>query len=103
MISDAHSGIKAARKALVVIHNISLPPKEFGNDYIEQFFTNKCDRNPTISLFLRQNRFRLLYIAGTMGLMLIMLRSIVGLSVMRQPLPQKLNRRNGTQIDLIGK
>jgi hypothetical protein len=34
------------------------------------------------------------------GLMLIMLRSIVGLSVMRQPLPQKLNRRNGTQIDL---
>jgi hypothetical protein len=33
-------------------------------------------------------------------LMLIMLRSIVGLSVMRQPLPQKLNRRNGTQIDL---
>jgi hypothetical protein len=28
--------------------------------------------------------------------MLIMLRSIVGLSVMRQPLPQKLNRRNMT-------
>jgi hypothetical protein len=28
---------------LVVIHNISLPPKEFGNDYIEQFFTNKLD------------------------------------------------------------
>ncbi len=29
--------------SLVVIHNISLPPKEFGNDYIEQFFTNKLD------------------------------------------------------------
>jgi hypothetical protein len=34
------------------------------------------------------------------GLMLIMLRSIVGLSVMRQPLQQKLPLRNETQIDL---
>ncbi|SCN47415.1 Mobile element protein [methanotrophic endosymbiont of Bathymodiolus azoricus (Menez Gwen)] len=34
------------------------------------------------------------------GLMLIMLRSIVGLSVMRQPLLQKLTLRNETQIDL---
>ncbi len=29
--------------SLVVIHNISLPPKEFDNDYVEQFFTNKLD------------------------------------------------------------
>lgn len=29
--------------SLVVIHNISLPPKEFGNDCVEQFFTNKLD------------------------------------------------------------
>ncbi|SFV78026.1 N-acetylmuramoyl-L-alanine amidase AmpD [hydrothermal vent metagenome] len=29
--------------SLVVIHNISLPPNEFDNDYIEQFFTNKLD------------------------------------------------------------
>jgi hypothetical protein len=34
------------------------------------------------------------------GLMLIMPHSIVGLSVMRQPLLQKLNLRNETQIDL---
>ena len=29
--------------SLVVIHNISLPPSEFNNDYIEQFFTNQLD------------------------------------------------------------
>lgn len=29
--------------SLVVIHNISLPPKEFDNDYVEQFFTNKLN------------------------------------------------------------
>jgi AmpD protein len=29
--------------SLVVIHNISLPPNEFDNDYIEQFFTNQLD------------------------------------------------------------
>jgi hypothetical protein len=33
------------------------------------------------------------------GLMLIMLRSIVGLSVMRQPLLQKLTLRNEIQIE----
>ena len=30
---------------LVVIHNISLPPGEFGNSYIEDFFTNKLQTN----------------------------------------------------------
>jgi len=30
---------------LVVIHNISLPPGEFGNAYIEDFFTNKLQTN----------------------------------------------------------
>ena len=29
--------------SLIVIHNISLPPNEFDNDYIEQFFTNQLD------------------------------------------------------------
>ncbi|SFV87031.1 N-acetylmuramoyl-L-alanine amidase AmpD [hydrothermal vent metagenome] len=29
--------------SLLVIHNISLPPNEFGNHYIEQFFTNQLD------------------------------------------------------------
>lgn len=29
---------------LIVIHAISLPPGEFGGDYIEQFFTNCIDR-----------------------------------------------------------
>jgi AmpD protein len=29
--------------SLVVIHNISLPPNDFENDYIEQFFTNQLD------------------------------------------------------------
>jgi AmpD protein len=28
---------------LIVIHNISLPPSEFNNDYIEDFFTNNLD------------------------------------------------------------
>lgn len=34
--------------SLLVIHNISLPPNEFGNTYIEQFFTNQldCDEHP---------------------------------------------------------
>ncbi len=31
--------------SLLVIHNISLPPGEFDNDYIEQFFTNQLDFN----------------------------------------------------------
>lgn len=30
---------------LIVIHNISLPPNEFGGPYIEQFFTNQLDPN----------------------------------------------------------
>lgn len=28
---------------LVVIHNISLPPEQFDNDYVEQFFLNQLD------------------------------------------------------------
>jgi AmpD protein len=31
--------------SLVVIHNISLPPNEFNNPYIEDFFTNCLDTN----------------------------------------------------------
>ncbi len=31
--------------SLIVIHNISLPPKEFGGPYIEQLFTNQLDSN----------------------------------------------------------
>lgn len=30
---------------LVVIHNISLPPSQFGGGYIEQFFQNKLDHD----------------------------------------------------------
>lgn len=30
---------------LVVIHNISLPPDEFGGDWVEQFFVNRLDTN----------------------------------------------------------
>ena len=30
---------------LVVVHNISLPPSQFGGGYIEQFFQNKLDWN----------------------------------------------------------
>lgn len=31
--------------SLLVIHNISLPPNEFDNNYIEDFFTNQLDVN----------------------------------------------------------
>ncbi|MDC9726731.1 MAG: 1,6-anhydro-N-acetylmuramyl-L-alanine amidase AmpD [Candidatus Thioglobus sp.] len=31
--------------SLVVIHNISLPPRKFNTPYIEDFFTNKLDIN----------------------------------------------------------
>ena len=31
--------------SLLVIHNISLPPGEFGGDYIEKLFTNSLDPN----------------------------------------------------------
>ena len=30
---------------LIVIHNISLPPRQFGNDFVEKFFTNQLDKN----------------------------------------------------------
>ncbi len=30
---------------LLVIHGISLPPKEYGGDYIDQLFTNTLDKN----------------------------------------------------------
>lgn len=29
--------------SLLVVHNISLPPGEFGHDYVEQFFQNQLD------------------------------------------------------------
>ncbi len=31
--------------SLIVVHNISLPPNEFGGTYIEQLFTNQLDPN----------------------------------------------------------
>ena len=31
--------------SLLVIHNISLPPGKFGNNFVDQFFTNKLDPN----------------------------------------------------------
>jgi len=31
--------------SLIVIHNISLPPNEFGGDGIDQLFTNQIDKN----------------------------------------------------------
>ncbi len=30
---------------LIVIHNISLPPEEFGGGFVEDFFLNQLDRN----------------------------------------------------------
>lgn len=30
---------------MIVIHNISLPPKQFGNDFVVDFFTNQLDEN----------------------------------------------------------
>lgn len=33
----------AGEISLLVIHNISLPPAEFGNSYVEQFFQNELD------------------------------------------------------------
>ncbi|MDR3054711.1 MAG: 1,6-anhydro-N-acetylmuramyl-L-alanine amidase AmpD [Zoogloeaceae bacterium] len=32
-----------AEVSLVVLHNISLPPEEFGGAYVEQFFTNRLN------------------------------------------------------------
>ncbi len=37
--------------SLLVVHNISLPPGEFGGNYIEQFFTGKL--NPDEHPFLK--------------------------------------------------
>ena len=31
--------------SLIVIHSISLPPAQFGNNFIDQFFTNQLDLN----------------------------------------------------------
>ena len=31
--------------SLLVIHNLSLPPGQFGNNFVDQFFTNKLDPN----------------------------------------------------------
>ncbi len=36
---------KSTEVDLLVIHNISLPPGEFGGAYVEQFFTNQLDFN----------------------------------------------------------
>jgi AmpD protein len=33
---------------LIVIHNISLPPKQFNNDFVVDFFTNKLDKKTHI-------------------------------------------------------
>lgn len=38
--------------SLLVIHNISLPPNQFGGDYIEDLFTGKLD--PTAHTFFEQ-------------------------------------------------
>ncbi|WP_434515283.1 1,6-anhydro-N-acetylmuramyl-L-alanine amidase AmpD [Dechloromonas sp. ARDL1] len=34
-----------AEVSLVVIHNISLPPDQFGGNWVEDFFLNRLDRN----------------------------------------------------------
>ncbi|KXI30898.1 N-acetyl-anhydromuranmyl-L-alanine amidase [Paraglaciecola hydrolytica] len=36
---------KADDVSLLVIHNISLPPKQFGGSYIEQFFCGQLDKD----------------------------------------------------------
>ncbi|MGJ8679619.1 1,6-anhydro-N-acetylmuramyl-L-alanine amidase AmpD [Paraglaciecola sp.] len=38
--------------SLLVIHNISLPPNEFGGDYIQYFFTGKLD--PSIHPYFQE-------------------------------------------------
>jgi AmpD protein len=38
---------KGEAVSLVVIHNISLPPDEFGGDWVEDFFLNRLD--PTVN------------------------------------------------------
>ena len=41
--SDNYNHRPNSEISLVVIHNISLPPNEFGGSYIEQFFTNSLN------------------------------------------------------------
>ena len=36
---------ESAAVSLLVIHNISLPPGEFGGGYVQQFFQNQLDVN----------------------------------------------------------
>ena len=38
--------------SLLVIHNISLPPDQYGGDYIEHFFTNRL--NPSIDPYFQE-------------------------------------------------
>ncbi len=40
VLSPNHNERPSDEVSLVVIHNISLPPNEFDNDCVEQFFTN---------------------------------------------------------------
>jgi AmpD protein len=40
---NANARPPGAEISLLVIHNISLPPEQFGGDYIEQFFMNQLD------------------------------------------------------------
>ncbi len=49
--SDNYNHRPNSEISLVVIHNISLPPNEFGGNYIEQFFTNSLnpDAHPFFS------------------------------------------------------
>jgi hypothetical protein len=49
--------------SLVVIHNISLPPKQFGGDCVEQFFTNQLDFGTHPILFASSAAFILFYFA----------------------------------------
>ncbi|TEU19201.1 MAG: 1,6-anhydro-N-acetylmuramyl-L-alanine amidase AmpD [Gammaproteobacteria bacterium] len=43
--STNHNDRPSDEISLIVIHNISLPPGEFNNNHIEQFFTNQLDFN----------------------------------------------------------
>jgi AmpD protein len=40
---NANTRPKGTPISLLVVHNISLPPEQFENGYIEQFFTNQLD------------------------------------------------------------
>ena len=42
-LSPNSSERKSNEVSLLVIHNISLPPGNYGGDYIEKFFTNQLD------------------------------------------------------------